>query len=130
MQWTRRFIGLKVFLTLAVAGWDGYAHAIRQQTAMGDRLRRSLEETGWEVVNRTALPVVCFRDLQHNPPADADAIARCVVASGKAWLSTVPFNGGLPVLRACITNYRTGPHEIRHLVSELDAARQTVKQTT
>jgi glutamate/tyrosine decarboxylase-like PLP-dependent enzyme len=127
MQWTRRFIGLKVLLTLAVAGWDGYALAIRQQTAMGDLLRRFLRESGWEVVNRTELPVVCFRDLQHNPPADADAIARRIVASGKAWLSTIPFKGGLPVLRACVTNYRTGPDEIRRLVSELDAARQIIK---
>ena len=23
MQWSRRFIGLKLFLSLAVAGWDG-----------------------------------------------------------------------------------------------------------
>jgi len=62
MQWSRRFIGLKVFLTLAVAGWDGYAAAIRHQAAMGDLLRRELSENGWEIVNPTALPVVCFRD--------------------------------------------------------------------
>src|SRR5207249_952234 len=39
MQWSRRFIGLKVYLSLLVAGWDGYAAAIRHQVAMGDRLR-------------------------------------------------------------------------------------------
>ncbi|HEY2739093.1 MAG TPA: aminotransferase class V-fold PLP-dependent enzyme, partial [Thermoanaerobaculia bacterium] len=42
MQWSRRFIGLKVFLSLAAAGWEGYAAAIRHQTAMGDRLRERL----------------------------------------------------------------------------------------
>jgi hypothetical protein len=30
------------------------------------------------------------------------------------------------VLRACITNYRTGPDEIRMLVGNLNAARQAV----
>ena len=122
MQWSRRFIGLKVFLTLAVAGWDGYAAAIRHQAAMGDLLRRELRDNGWEIVNPTELPVVCFRD----PTVDADAIARHVVASGKAWLSTIRAPGGGPVLRACITNYRTGPDEIRVLVGNLNAARQAV----
>src|SRR5258706_6135397 len=73
MQWSRRFIGLKVFLTWAVAGWDGYAAAIRHQAAMGDLLRRELSENGWEIVNPTALPVVCFRDREHAPAIDADA---------------------------------------------------------
>lgn len=122
MQWTRRFIGLKVFLTLAVAGWDGYATAIRHQAAMGDLLRRELCENGWQIVNPTALPVVCFRDSA----IDADAIARHVVASGKAWLSTIRAPGGGPVLRACITNYRTGAEEIRVLVGNLNAARQAL----
>jgi glutamate/tyrosine decarboxylase-like PLP-dependent enzyme len=39
LQWSRRFIGLKLFLSLAVAGWDGYAAAIRHQTEMGELLR-------------------------------------------------------------------------------------------
>src|SRR3954464_3340495 len=42
MQWSRRFIGLKLFLSLAVAGWQGYEEAIRRQTAMGDLLRERL----------------------------------------------------------------------------------------
>jgi glutamate/tyrosine decarboxylase-like PLP-dependent enzyme len=96
MQWSRRFIGLKVFLTLAVAGWDGYATAIRHQAATGDLLRSELRENGWEIVNPTALPVVCFRDRKHAPAIDADAIARYVVATGKAWLSTIRTPGGGP----------------------------------
>ena len=35
LQWSRRFIGLKVLLSLAVAGWEGYASVLRQQVAMG-----------------------------------------------------------------------------------------------
>ena len=44
MQWSRRFIGLKVFLSLAVAGWSGYEETIRHQTAMGEFLRCELEK--------------------------------------------------------------------------------------
>jgi hypothetical protein len=53
-----------------------------------------------------------------------DAIARDVVTSGEAWISTSRIGGTLPVLRACITNYRTGPEDIRALVQTLNDARQ------
>jgi glutamate/tyrosine decarboxylase-like PLP-dependent enzyme len=36
LQWSRRFTGFKLFLSLAVAGWSGYAAAIRHQTEMGE----------------------------------------------------------------------------------------------
>ena len=36
LQWSRRAIGMKLFLTLAVAGWRGYAAAIRRQLALLD----------------------------------------------------------------------------------------------
>jgi len=64
MQWARRFTGLKVFLSLAVAGWEGYAESIRHQVAMGDYLRLRLEAAQWAVVNRTPLPLVCFVRLE------------------------------------------------------------------
>src|SRR5436305_5123501 len=62
IQWSRRFIGLKLFLSLAVAGWQGYEQAIRHQTEMGEVLRERLRAASWEPVNRTPLPVVCFAD--------------------------------------------------------------------
>jgi glutamate/tyrosine decarboxylase-like PLP-dependent enzyme len=62
IQWSRRFIGLKVFLSLAVAGWEGYAESIRHQFRMGDALREGLVAAGWELANQTTLPLVCFRD--------------------------------------------------------------------
>ncbi len=126
MQWSRRFIGLKVFLSLAVAGWEGYEAAIRHQTAMGDRLRRRLREEGWEVVNDTPLPVVCF---VHPGPEGRSAVflervAADVVASGEAWLSIAVLGEVGPALRACITNYRTGPEDVDALVAALGRARE------
>jgi glutamate/tyrosine decarboxylase-like PLP-dependent enzyme len=126
MQWSRRFIGLKVFLSLAVAGWDGYADAIRAMTAMGDRLRARLEADAWRIVNRTPLPVVCFDD-----PASSDsvmktrleAIVRAVVGSGAAWISTVTLGGTTPAIRACITNPETTDANVDALVGALGKAR-------
>ena len=126
MQWSRRFIGLKVFLSLAVAGWQGYIEAIRHQVAMGNFLRKELEKSSWEVVNKTKLPVVCFVEktpqIRH-PDVHIKAIANKVVTSGKAWVSTTYLNKTLPVLRACITNYRTDTGDVLALINELEKAK-------
>ena len=125
MQWSRRFIGLKVFLSLAVAGWEGYEASIRHQTAMGDRLRERLREEGWVVVNDTPLPVVCFVDAgeEGRSAAFLEGVAARVVGSGEAWISTAVLGELGPALRACITNYRTGPEDIDALVASLGRAR-------
>ena len=130
MQWSRRFIGLKVFLSLAVAGWEGYATALRHMVAMGERLRHELQASGWEPVNQTPLPLVCFVDGKRpdgNKSAYLDAVALEVVTSGKAWISTTRLAGTTPVLRACITNYRTQPEDITALVEALNWARGRVR---
>lgn len=119
MQWSRRFIGLKVFLSLLVAGWGGYEQAIRHQTAMGDLLRSRLAETGWEIVNETPLPVVCF-----SAGGREREIAACVVESGEAWISPTVV-GGRDVIRACITNYGTQAEDVERLVLALDRARRS-----
>src|SRR6266540_3671010 len=126
IQWSRRFIGLKVFLSLLVAGWDGYAAVIKHQATMGELLRQALEASRWMVVNQTKLPVVCFVDRQTPEPesgAIIDTVARKVVSSGEVWISTTRLNKGLSVLRACITNYRTDSKDIEALICALDKAR-------
>jgi glutamate/tyrosine decarboxylase-like PLP-dependent enzyme len=119
MQWSRRAIGLKVFLSLLAAGWEGYAEAIRHQTEMGDLLRSKLAADGWKIENRTPLPVICFSDPGR---ADAHAMVMRVVGSGEAWISTTLL-AGKRVLRACITNYRTEPRDIEALADSLSRAR-------
>jgi glutamate/tyrosine decarboxylase-like PLP-dependent enzyme len=126
MQWSRRFIGLKLFMSLMVAGWKGYEKAIRHQTAMGDLLREELEANEWRVVNRTPLPTVCFidgRDSDGNTLERLTAISDALAKPGKSWISTTTMGGKLPVIRACITNYATGPDDIDALVRDLNSAR-------
>jgi glutamate/tyrosine decarboxylase-like PLP-dependent enzyme len=128
MQWSRRFIGLKLFLSLAVAGWEGYEAAIRRQTAMGDLLRQRLVQEGWAIVNDTPLPVVCFVDgggegREGRSAPFLEAVAADVVGSGDAWISTVALGEAGPALRACITNYLTGPEDVDALIAALARAR-------
>ncbi|HWM93193.1 MAG TPA: pyridoxal-dependent decarboxylase [Thermoanaerobaculia bacterium] len=124
MQWSRRFIGLKVFLSLAVAGWEGYEQSIRHQTAMGDLLRRRLGEEGWAVVNDTPLPLVNFVDGDRDRGASfLEAVAADVVGSGEAWISVANLGELGPALRACITHFGTGPEDLEVLVRALGRAR-------
>src|SRR6266550_836654 len=60
VQWSRRFIGLKLFLALAQQGESGYVEMIEHQARMGDVLRESIQRAGWRIVNSTPLPLVCF----------------------------------------------------------------------
>ncbi|MEV5571887.1 pyridoxal-dependent decarboxylase [Spirillospora sp. NPDC052269] len=121
VQWSRRAIGLKLFVTLAAVGREGYAQAIERQTDLGDLLRRRLTETGWHVLNDTPLPVVCFTDTSNDAPADAAAlqsIAERVLKTGRAWISPTTL-AGTPALRACITNFATTEADVETLVTDL-----------
>ena len=51
IQWSRRFIGLRLFLSLAVLGWDGYRAHVDHAVDIADTLKRSLEGNGWQIVN-------------------------------------------------------------------------------
>ena len=59
-----------------------------------------------------------------------EAIAGEVVGSGRAWLSTTHLDEATPVLRACITNYRTEATDVVALIRALDQARQKIDSAT
>jgi glutamate/tyrosine decarboxylase-like PLP-dependent enzyme len=124
LQWSRRFIGLKVLLALAVAGWDGFAAVLRGQVAMGDLLRDRLGNAGWQVMNETVLPLVCFVDPGG---ADVNEIVDAVNTSGRARIFSETIPPGQTVIRAAITNYRTAPEDVDALVAALDDARTTLR---
>ena len=56
-------------------------------------------------MNETVLPLVCFVDAEG---ADPDAIVEAVNTSGRARIFTATVPPGRQVIRAAITNYRTG----------------------
>ncbi|MDC0669147.1 pyridoxal phosphate-dependent decarboxylase family protein [Nannocystis radixulma] len=125
MPWARRFIGLKLFLTLAVAGWQGYRAVLRHQVAMGQRLRDRLTAAGFEPVTRTPLPVVCFVDARGPAePAHAEALVERVVRSGRAWFSTTRIGPDERlVMRGAVTSYHTTADDVDAAVAALEAAR-------
>jgi glutamate/tyrosine decarboxylase-like PLP-dependent enzyme len=114
-QWSRRFIGLKLFMALAQQGESGYAEMIEHQTRMGDVLRAELRASGWRILNATPLPVVCFTRAGVVPASFLAALHRQQIA----WMSEARL-GDTPVVRACITSYRTSEADIKWVVAEMN----------
>lgn len=117
--WSRRFIGLKLFMALAELGEEGYRAAIEHQAHIGDMIRERLVSAGWRIVNDTPLPVVCFTGpaLESGRLSAAEVVAR-VQAKG-VWISEVRLSGREPSLRACVTSFRTEPKDVDALMAAL-----------
>jgi glutamate/tyrosine decarboxylase-like PLP-dependent enzyme len=114
-QWSRRFIGLKLFMSLAERGEAGLADMLEHQTRMGQVLRAALEAGGWRVVNSTPLPVVCFTRVGLIP-SELLAVLR---ERQIAWMSEASL-GGVSVIRACITSFRTTERDIEWVVEQMN----------
>ncbi len=120
LQWSRRFLGLRLFVAMAAAGWDGYAAHVEQSVDLVASLRARLLEAGWRVLNESGLAVVCAQ-----PPEGAAAVRPLVarvVASGAAWVSAATFEGQ-DVVRACVTSGESTEADIAALMDALIAAR-------
>lgn len=115
VQWSRRFIGLKLFLALAHYGESGYIEMIERQARLGDLLRDLLGRSGWEIVNSSPLPLVCFRRAGVDPAQFVATLQQ----KGIAWMSAVKLSNGIHAARACITSIRTTEADIEHVVSAM-----------
>jgi glutamate/tyrosine decarboxylase-like PLP-dependent enzyme len=119
VQWSRRFLGLRLFLSLAAAGWNGYAEHVERTVALAEMLKKKLVARAWIVANDSPLAVLCLE-----PPPGFDrphTIARRVLASGRAWVAPAQFEGR-EIIRACVTHGETTADDIDELVNALDAA--------
>lgn len=120
-QWSRRFIGLKVFLTLAVLGRPGIAARIERQLEVADHLRTRLMAAGWELRNDSPLPVVCFTHPALRSEGAVRRVAGRIASRGRAWISCATLRGE-PVLRACVTNDQTVAADVDVLFDELQSS--------
>ena len=123
IQWSRRFIGLKVYLALLFYGWKGYEQTINHQAHIGQLLKSKLIDNGWVIKNKTELPVVCFTCPNYESDDNfTTEVLNNILAKGESWLSVYPAKG-ISTFRACITNYNTSETEIDELVNELNHER-------
>lgn len=118
VQWSRRFLGLRLFLSLAAAGWSGYADHVERSIGLIVQLQEQLIRRGWKVANASPLAVLCVEP----PPGSRDvrSIVRSVLVSGQAWVSVATFEGR-EVIRVCVTNGESRPVDVTLLVEALAA---------
>ena len=118
VQWSRRFMGLRLFLALAAAGWSGLGAHVERSVAVIARVREKLEALGWTVANASELAV-----LDVLPPGGREvrALVRQVVSSGRAWVAPTTFEGR-DVVRICATNGETSDGDVEELVAALKSA--------
>jgi glutamate/tyrosine decarboxylase-like PLP-dependent enzyme len=115
VQWSRRFIGLKLFLALANQGEAGYVEMIDHQVRIGNVLRQLLKETGWRILNTTPLPLVCFT----REGLDVGAFLASLHERQIAWMSQVRI-AGVPAIRACVTSFRTSESDVAWVVEQMN----------
>jgi glutamate/tyrosine decarboxylase-like PLP-dependent enzyme len=119
VQWSRRFLGLRLFLSLAAAGWYGYAEHVERTVQLAAMLGKNLTARGWSIVNDSPLAVLCIK-----PPPGFDevrSIVARVLSSGRGWIASAAFEGK-EIIRACVTNGETSEHDVDELVATLQAA--------
>ena len=117
MQWSRRFLGLRLFLALAAAGWEGMGAHVERGVEVIERIKQRLVALRWTIANDSPLAV-----LDAIPPAhlgDVRDLVRRVVASGRAWVAPALFEGR-DVVRICATHGETGMDDVDALIVALN----------
>ena len=116
VQWSRRFLGLRLFLALAVAGWRGYGVHVERAAEVIEQVKVRLVERGWSALNDSPMAVLCAAP----PPSlgDVRTIVTRLLASGRAWVARTKFEGR-EVVRICATHGETTLADVNELVSAL-----------
>jgi glutamate/tyrosine decarboxylase-like PLP-dependent enzyme len=117
VQWSRRFLGLRLFLALATAGWEGLGAHVERSVKVVDLVKERLVRLGWTIANDSALAV-----LDAVPPAelgDVRELVRRVVASGRAWVAPTTVEGR-DVVRICVTHGETTMEDVNILIAVLN----------
>jgi len=118
-QWSRRFLGVRLFLSLAAAGWDGYAQHVERSADLIASLREMLVAREWRIANDSPLALLCVEPPVDAP--DARTVATRVLASGRAWVAVAKYEGR-DVIRICLTHGEATMDDIQTLADALTDA--------
>jgi len=110
-------VGLRLFLALATAGWEGLGAHVDRGVEVIARVREQLLGSGWRIVNDS--PLAVLDAIPPRAPEEVRALVRRIVASGRAWIAPATFEGQ-DVVRICATNGETGVQDVDALVAALN----------
>jgi glutamate/tyrosine decarboxylase-like PLP-dependent enzyme len=131
IELSRRFRGLKLWLSLRYHGLDAFRRAIRADLHHAQLLAQQVAASGrLELAAPVVLSAVCFcyrSEQGHTAPGNRlnAAILRRVIERGRVYLSNATLGGGF-VLRACFVNHRTTEADVAQIVPEVLAAADEV----
>jgi aromatic-L-amino-acid decarboxylase len=131
LELSRRFRGLKLWLSLRYHGMAAFREAIRGDLEHAQRLIRNIAATPeLELLSPTELSAVCFRyKLGSDLDAYNGAILRRVIERGRVYISNATLRGRF-ALRACFVNHRTTDADVDAIVEEVLAASAEVRPAT
>jgi glutamate/tyrosine decarboxylase-like PLP-dependent enzyme len=121
LQWSRRFIGLRVLMALLAESWSGVARRVERHAVLADTFREWLRAEGWMLLNQTPLPILCIALPARAGSVDArqyDAWAQAINARGRVRVSSTRV-AGQAALRVCICSHLTENDDLRILMAEL-----------
>ena len=120
LQGSRANSGLRVLT--AVLQPEALAQRIEGEAALGDTLRSLLQDAGWEIVNRTPLPVVCtvHPAMRAGAFTAADAVRHLRAEGVLAWAEALR-PGEPEAVRLGIISRRTTEESLRYVVDRLAA---------
>ncbi len=120
LQGSRANSGLRVLT--AILQPDALAQRIEREAALGDTLRRLLGDAGWEIVNRTPLPVVCtvHPAMRAGAFTAAEAVRHLRTEGVLAWAEALR-PGEPEAVRLGIISRRTTEESVRFVVERLSA---------
>lgn len=128
MELSRRFRGLKLWLSLRYHGMQAFREAIRLNLQQAQRLATAIKaHPELELLAPVELSAVCFRHVvsaNSSEQARNDfnlALLKKIVSRGRVYLSNAELKGKF-CLRACIVNHLTTNADIDAILPEVVAA--------
>ena len=120
LQGSRANSGLRVLTSMLRPA--ALAARIEREAALGDALRRLLRDAGWEIVNRTPLPVVCtvHPAMRAGTFTAAEAVRYLRDEGVLAWAEALR-PGEPEAVRLGIISRRTTEESVRFVVERLSA---------
>ncbi len=131
IELSRRFRGLKLWLSLRYHGLESFRAAMVRDLAHAQRLAAAIAQCPeLELLAPVELSAVCFRHSRKRGASEEElnqfntALLKCLITRGKVYLSNAMLEGKF-CLRACIVNHLTKDSDVDSVVPEvLEAARE------
>lgn len=127
---SRRSSGLAIWMTLRAHGWNVIRETVQRNIRLTRELENLLRGAGFRVLDGGELSVACARWEPvgvSGPELDAlqKQISQSVVATGRAWFSTVTHDG-MVWMRLNLVNLHTRQHHIKALAELIREAANAV----